>query len=675
MKRLNKKGFSMVELLAVIVILGILGTIAIVSISAILNRAEKNHYATQEKNMIMAAESYAQDNRNVLPKEIGDTRTITLQELQNRKYIGTVVDRSKNDCTTGEVTIFKYSQNGYSYRVHLKCPKYETGQDQYEEDGPTIDLKLNNSYTDPYFTYAITTTGDNKIISYSYQIYKSGILVRDSGSVPVSREGEIPLKKESLKEYVPGEIEVIFKATNVYGYSSTKKVSGNIVPENAPECIISDATTNYTEDDWRRHDGPVEVTVGCKDKNGNGCAKEIFSQLFYDDTKTGSIEIVDNDGIKNSCTVGVYIDNTPPTKPVLKNDYENIWTNKSYTITATSKDETGGIKNFQYRYPNSSVPGENAWHDYPNSSSNPGEEKTFVTPAFSKERNEYVEIRACDYAGNCSEAASSMIKIDKTAPVITLSLNGTTGNPGWYISNVNISIVTSDVGGSDIAGYGLSTSATAVYNSKTSETQSTNTDGIIWYGYAKDVAGNTAVAKSDNFKVDPTAPEVSFAIANPKATSTNLTATCTDNESGVVTPTYTVAINSPSASQTVTCTNKAGATNTVSKSYNWSNCATGEPNHCEGGYDRVTTSGRTTYDGICHCRGASTGSGYKTVMGDCNKYSGACICPSDTWSTGSNCSPSGFECPSGYTASGGSCSTQVWNSCKTTTNTCEAGWK
>ena len=80
-KYLNRNGFSMVELLAVIVILGILGTIAIVSISTILTRAEKNHYKTQEKNMIMAAESYAQDNRNVLPKKIGDTRTITLQEL------------------------------------------------------------------------------------------------------------------------------------------------------------------------------------------------------------------------------------------------------------------------------------------------------------------------------------------------------------------------------------------------------------------------------------------------------------------------------------------------------------------------------------------------------------------------------------------------------------------
>ena len=534
---LNQNGFSMVELLVVIVILGILGTIAIVSISAILNRAEKNHYATQEKNMIMAAESYAQDNRNVLPKEIGDTRTITLQELQNRKYIGTVVDRSKNDCTTGEVTIFKYSQNGYSYRVHLKCPKYETGQDQYEEDGPTIDLKLNNSYTDPYFTYAITTTGDNKIISYSYQIYKSGILVRDSGSVPVSREGEIPLKKESLKEYVPGEIEVIFKATNVYGYSSTKKVSGNIVPENAPECIISDATTNYTEDDWRRHDGPVEVTIGCKDKNGNGCAKEIFSQLFYDDTKTGSIEIIDNDGIKNFCTVGVYIDNTPPTKPTLKNNYENVWTNKGYTITATSRDETSGIKNFQYRYPNSSVPEERNWHDYPNSSSNPGEEKTFTTPAFSKERSEYVEIRACDYVGNCSEAASSMIKIDKTEPSCTISRNisSPNGQNGWYISNVTMNINVTDNLGTDQSAvkspvsYGITTSTTPSYTGTSSAIQSTDTKKVTWYGYVKDEAGNTAKC-SDTISVDKTAP------AQPvlNISGSNVTMTSSDSTSGIM---------------------------------------------------------------------------------------------------------------------------------------------
>ncbi|MDD5888968.1 MAG: type II secretion system protein, partial [bacterium] len=65
----NNKGFSLVELLAAVVILGLLSTIAIVSVSAILNKAEKNHYDTQQKNIVMAAQSYAQDNRNILPKE------------------------------------------------------------------------------------------------------------------------------------------------------------------------------------------------------------------------------------------------------------------------------------------------------------------------------------------------------------------------------------------------------------------------------------------------------------------------------------------------------------------------------------------------------------------------------------------------------------------------------
>ena len=204
-RKFNNKGFTIVEVLAVVVILGLLSGFAIVSVSAILDKAERNHYATQQKNMIMAAQSYAQDNRNILPKEIGGSRIITLKELQNRKYIGEVLDRSKNTCSNGNldengsyVEIFRYSKDGYSYRPYLKCPKYETGKEVYGGTGPNIDLTLTKNYNNPSFSYEITTSDDGKIISYSYVIYKHGVLVRDSGSVPVSRVGSIDKKEVSL---------------------------------------------------------------------------------------------------------------------------------------------------------------------------------------------------------------------------------------------------------------------------------------------------------------------------------------------------------------------------------------------------------------------------------------------------------------------------------------------
>ncbi len=120
------------------------------------------------------------------------------------------------------VTIFKYTKDGYSYRWYLKCQKYETSKEDYDENGPEITLSLDKNYTKLSFSYEITSSGDSKIISYSYVIYKHGVLVRDSGSIPVSRVNKVDKKVVSLKDLVPGEFEIILRSTNVYGYSSTR---------------------------------------------------------------------------------------------------------------------------------------------------------------------------------------------------------------------------------------------------------------------------------------------------------------------------------------------------------------------------------------------------------------------------------------------------------------------
>ena len=64
----NNKGFTFVEILAAVTILGILTVIAIVGVSRILERSHTEFYKNQEKNLILAAQSYMNDNRSELPK-------------------------------------------------------------------------------------------------------------------------------------------------------------------------------------------------------------------------------------------------------------------------------------------------------------------------------------------------------------------------------------------------------------------------------------------------------------------------------------------------------------------------------------------------------------------------------------------------------------------------------
>lgn len=127
----NNKGLTLVELLAVIVIIGILSSLAVTAISKLLDRSTENYYKDQEDNIALAAQTYTNDNRNLLPFKTtapDNTTTIRLRELIDKGYIKTVKDKSGDDCniTNSYVTITKNSTEDYTYKTHLECNNYET---------------------------------------------------------------------------------------------------------------------------------------------------------------------------------------------------------------------------------------------------------------------------------------------------------------------------------------------------------------------------------------------------------------------------------------------------------------------------------------------------------------------------------------------------------------------
>ena len=534
MKKKFNRGFSFVELLAAIVIMGLLSGLAIVSIRFLLNKAEKEYYKAQESEIIMAAKSYTQDNRNHLPKRVGLKTQIFLSTLQEKKYIGDVVDRSKKKCFPDQsyVQVYRYDKNHYSYVVDLVCDRYKStdNEDSDITSKPTIKINfLNVSKTDKYSDAKVRVTieDDHKISSYSYIIMRDNEEIKNSGDIDGKLKEKLTVDIP-LKDYVPGKITVKVVATNTLGNQGNAKDSVTVKNETAPTCevirdnSVKDVNGNLTcEGRWIKDptQATVEAQVKCIDKSGSGCQKDGYTQKFFGERKTDFISMADNTGNTAPCEVYVCIDVTKPTTPVIDNPYEGIWINKSYSIKISSYDKTAGIAYFEYRYPDSTgVDGngvsEKEWHQWANSSKNPGDTTPFVTTPFSKERDEYVEVRACDRAGNCSDIARSKIRIDKTDPTCTITKNKANpdGLNDWYVTNVNLTLNRNDVNGSgDRAvnspiSYELKNTNSASYKGTTTGTQK-DTKGITWYGFIKDEAGNKTSCNSGSFKVDTTKPD------------------------------------------------------------------------------------------------------------------------------------------------------------------------
>lgn len=82
-----KKGFTLAELIGVIVVLALISLITIPAISKILRQNKGSLCETQMNNILEAARSYGADNVFSLPSEDGNRLTITLGDLITGGYI------------------------------------------------------------------------------------------------------------------------------------------------------------------------------------------------------------------------------------------------------------------------------------------------------------------------------------------------------------------------------------------------------------------------------------------------------------------------------------------------------------------------------------------------------------------------------------------------------------
>ncbi len=123
------KGFTLAELMGVIVIIGVIAIIATVAIDRSIKNSRYETCLAQEKNIIEGAQTWAIDHPRELPNA-GEIKMISITTLQNEGHLEILTSPMTNKVFSETTSISITSSNGTSYEYAVnygdeaeKCTK------------------------------------------------------------------------------------------------------------------------------------------------------------------------------------------------------------------------------------------------------------------------------------------------------------------------------------------------------------------------------------------------------------------------------------------------------------------------------------------------------------------------------------------------------------------------
>ena len=137
----NKKGFTLPEVLAVIVIIGILAVLVTAGILGYFRQGKDDYNSNLSNQLLLTGKTYYSDHKNELPTATNTKAYsyVTLPEMQSNNYVtNEFKDSEGRECSPSFVYVKQkmYDSNEYEYIPCLICQ---------DEDGTQYSYNTTNS--------------------------------------------------------------------------------------------------------------------------------------------------------------------------------------------------------------------------------------------------------------------------------------------------------------------------------------------------------------------------------------------------------------------------------------------------------------------------------------------------------------------------------------------------